>query len=434
LSTLKEHHGAAQDLLDFIDISPSPWHAAAETARRLELLGFSRLDERQRWTLNPGGRHYVLRGGSSIVMFVLGQQPLVATGFRIVGAHTDSPGLRIKPRGAHSADAMIRLGVEIYGGPILATFADRDLSMAGRLALQQADAIESRLVHFPEPLLRLPNLAIHMNRSVNEDGLKFNKQSELPLLMAAARDDLTPRDALLNLLAERAECRADQILGFELNVCDTQKGTFWGPDREYMAASQLDNLASCHAALSALQQLEDPAASCVGALFDHEEIGSESSKGADGSLLADVLERIALGLAIDREGYKRALAKSFLISADMAHAHHPNFPNAYEPQHAARVNAGPVVKINANQRYATDGIGQSRFIRMCETAGVPCQTYTHRTDLACGSTIGPMTAARLGIPAVDVGNPMWAMHSIRESAGVLDHGYMIRVLREFFSE
>jgi len=428
-----EHRSTAQDLLDFVDASPSPWHAVAETAQRLEARGFSTLDEQQAWVLKPGRRHYVVRGGSSIVAFVIGQKPLVETGFRVVGAHTDSPGLRIKPRAAHAVEAMVRLGVEVYGAPILATFADRDLSLAGRISVRRDEDFASRLVQFPKSLIRLPNLAIHMNRAVNEEGLKFNKQTELPLLLAAVKDDLPPQDAFLSLLAGEVSCEPEEIVGFELNVYDTHPGSFWGPQQEFIANSQLDNLASCHAAVTSLAVSQEPPSTCVAVLFDHEEIGSESVKGADGSFLADILERITLGLRGEREDFKRSLARSFLISADMAHAHQPNFPQAYEPQHLVKVNGGPAIKINANQRYATDSAGEAYFVRLCECADVPYQRYTHRTDLGCGSTIGPMTSARLGLKVVDVGSPLWAMHSVRESAGVLDHSYMVRVLQEFFA-
>lgn len=434
MTILPEERAAARDLLDFIDAAPSPWHAVAEMARRLDAAGYFRLGEEQSWRLEPGGRHYVTRGDSSLIAWVQGREPLAMTGYRIVGAHTDSPGLRVKPCAAHAVEGMVRLGVEVYGGPILATYADRDLGLAGRLALRAGQSFESRLIRFRDPMLRLPNLAIHMNRAVNEEGLKFNKQTELPLLLGRLGEELPPQQMLRSLLAQEVDCEPDAILGFELAVCDTQAGAFWGLDREFIAHSRIDNLASCHAGLGALTGASQPPATCVGAFFDHEEIGSESAKGADGSFLADVLERISLASGADREGYKRALAQSFLVSADMAHAHQPSFPQAYEPQHLVKVNDGPVIKINANQRYATDGSGEARFIGICERAGVPYQKYSHRSDLACGSTIGPMTAARLGLAAVDVGNPMWAMHSIRESAGVRDHWYLIRVLQRWFAE
>jgi aspartyl aminopeptidase len=426
-----ESHAHAQDLLDFIDASPSPWHAVETIEQRLTAQGYTRLHEPDAWTLAPGGKHYIVRGGSSLVAFRVGAGPLAEHGFRLVGAHTDSPGLRVKPKGAHG-DGLLRLGVEVYGGPILATFADRDLSLAGRVCVRAAGGIAERRVRFERPLLRLPNLAIHMNRSVNEDGLKLNKQNELPLILAALDEAVKPQARFLGLLAERAGCAAGEILSFDLNVYDTQPGAFWGADGEFIADGQIDNLSSCHAGLAALLAAEAGQHTQVAAFFDHEEIGSESHKGADGSLLGDVLERIAHATATLGPDYKRALARSFLVSADAAHAHHPNFPNAYEPLHHIRVNGGPAVKLNANQRYATDGLGEARFMALCEAAGVPCQKYVHRTDLACGSTIGPMTSARLGLPTVDCGCPMWAMHSARESAGALDQAWFAAVLTRFF--
>ena len=424
----------AQDLLDFIDASPSPWHAVQTCEARLGAAGFSRLDETERWTLQAGARHYVVRGGSSIIAFIVGSQPAVTTGLRLIGAHTDSPGLRLKPKPAEDAAGMVRLGVEVYGGPILATFADRDLSLAGRVNVRTPDGFCSRLVRFHDALLRLPNLAIHMNREVNETGLKFNKQTELPLLLGVAENDTKAEARFRQPIAEALGVEPGDLLTWELNAYDTQKGVFWGVDREFIANSQLDNLASCHAALSALLAAQEPAATCLCAFFDHEEVGSESATGAGGSFISDVISRLAGSAGLDGEDLRRMLARSFFISADMAHAWHPNFPAAYEPCHHATVNAGPVIKSNANQRYSSSADTAARFMAICEKAGVPCQQYAHRTDLGCGSTIGPIIAARLGIPSVDVGSPMWAMHSIRESAGVLDHSYMIAALTAAFAD
>lgn len=423
----------AQDLLDFIDASPSPWHAVETCEARLTAAGFSQLEEAERWTLTAGDRRYVVRGGSSIIAFIVGSQPAATTGLRMIGAHTDSPGLRLKPKPAEEAAGMVRLGVEVYGGPILATFADRDLSLAGRVNVRLPGGFASRLVRFAEPLLRLPNLAIHMNREVNESGLKFNKQTELPLLLGVSEDGTKAEARFRQPIAAALGVEPSDLLTWELNAYDTQKGAFWGVDREFVANSQLDNLASCHAALSALLATREPAATCLCAFFDHEEVGSESATGAGGSFVQDVIARLAASSGLDNEDQRRMLAQSFFISADMAHGWHPNFPAAYEPCHHALVNAGPVIKSNANQRYSTSAETAARFMAICEMAGVPCQQYAHRTDLGCGSTIGPIVAARLGIPSVDVGSPMWAMHSIRESAGVLDHGYMIAALTASFS-
>jgi len=425
-----------QNLLDFIDASPSPWHVVKTIEAQLaaQTPPWQRLDETAKWTLQPGGRYYVVRDDSSIVLFVQGQKPPAETGFKIIGAHTDSPGLRIKPNAASSADGLVRLGVEVYGGPILATFTDRDLSLAGRIAYKNdQDQVDRMPVKFDQPLLRLPNLAIHMNRAVNEEGLKLQKQTELPLILSTSTEEQLPPAYFSALLQQQSGIAAERILSWDLAVYDTQKGAFWGAEREFYANSQLDNLASCHAALQALLNTDGMDATRVCALFDHEEIGSQSNKGADGSFLPDILQRIALSTATDSEDYARALAKSFMISADMAHAYQPNFPNAYDPGHKVIVNKGPVIKVNANHNYSSESVSAAMFADWCEQAGVPYQTYSHRCDLPCGSTIGPITSAKLGIRSIDVGNPMWAMHSLRESAGVLDHDYMIRVMKRFFA-
>jgi aspartyl aminopeptidase len=425
----------AQNLLDFIDAAPSPWHAVGVIEQRLQNYGFERLDENSQWQLSSGGRYYVVRDASSLILFVPGQKPLAETGFKILGAHTDSPGLRVKPNPLMHSDNLLRLAVEVYGGPILATFTDRDLSLAGRLAYQEDDgSVSSCLLNFPQALLRLPNLAIHMNRAVNEDGLKLNKQTELAAIFAAYAEQQLPPTYFQVLLERASGIKAEQILSWELNLYDTQKGSFWGAEQEFIANSQLDNLASCHAGLTALldETILNSDASLVCAFFDHEEIGSESKQGAAGSFLPDVLQRIVGNVDQQPDAWQRVIANSFMISADMAHAYQPNYPAAYEPGHKISMNQGPVIKVNANHRYATDCLSEAQFISYCRQADVPYQKYSHRGDLPCGSTIGPIASAKLGIRTVDVGNPMWAMHSIRESAGVQDHHYMIRVLSCFF--
>ncbi|MEQ1629009.1 MAG: M18 family aminopeptidase, partial [Gallionella sp.] len=319
--------------------------------------------------------------------------------------------------------------VEVYGGPILATFTDRDLSLAGRVVVRVAGRTATRLLRFEQPLLRLPNLPIHMNRDVNEQGLKINKQTESPLILGQLGKDEEAEANLRRLLANAAQVSPADILSWDLAVYDVQPGCLWGVNQEFIADSQLDNLASCHAALTALLATNQATATCVAAFFDHEEVGSESSTGASGSFLADVLSRITFHAQLNEEDRQRAMSQSFFISADMAHAYQPNFPSAFEPGHKALVNAGPVIKNNANQRYTTNAETAARFMAFCETAGVPCQQYAHRADLGCGSTIGPIVAAQLGIASVDVGSPMWAMHSARESAGALDHAYMIEAMK-----
>lgn len=423
----------AQALLDFIDASPSPWHAVDSVASRLKTHGFKSLRENEPWQFKQGGKYYVVRDGSSIIAFVLGQQPIPDSGLRIIGAHTDSPGLRLKPHAAYSTEGMAQLGVEVYGGPILATFTDRDLSLAGRITVQTADGMSSHLVKLDQAIARLPNLAIHMNREVNEKGLLLNKQTGLPLIFGHTANTEAAKQCLTEVLSNTLNVPASAIISWDLTLYDVQKGSFWGMDQEFIANSQLDNLASCHAALEALLGVEKPASTLICALFDHEEVGSESATGAGGSFLLDVIERICHTTQLTAEEKLRGLANSFFISADMAHAFHPNHAGSYEPCHHVHVNQGPVIKTNANQRYSTNATTAARFIQLCQQAGVPYQQYAHRTDLGCGSTIGPIMAAQLGIATVDVGNPMWAMHSIRESAGVLDHSLMISVLTQHFA-
>jgi aspartyl aminopeptidase len=427
-----EAHILAKDLLDFIDASPSPWHAVASAEQRLTAQGFIRLDESASWQLLAGKSYYAIRGGASIIAFRLGQQPIAETGFRIAGAHTDSPGLRLKPHAAFGTDGLVRIGVEVYGGPILATFTDRDLSVAGRVTIRTTTGHETRLIKFDDALMRLPNLAIHMNREVNEKGLKLDKQKELPLIFGETENGFEADQQFLAHIAQALKVEAHNILSFELNVFDTQKGTFWGPNQEFIANSQLDNLASCHAAITALLTARNSETTQVCALFDHEEVGSETATGASGSFLADIIQRISISTGLNQEARLRALAQSFFISADMAHAYHPNHPAAYEPCHHVMINHGPVIKTNANQRYSTDADTAAKFITLCERANVPYQQYAHRTDLGCGSTIGPIVASNLGVASVDIGSPMWAMHSIRESAGVLDHQYMVAVLSALY--
>lgn len=435
---------SAQALLDFIDASPSPWHAVETAKQQLRAAGFVALNETEAWQLKANQAYFVTRNDASIIAFRMGKVPLLETGFAMVGAHTDSPGLRLKPKAAFANNGVMSLGVEVYGGPILATFTDRDLSLAGRVQVRKKGhsenecVYENRLSLFTKSVVRLPNLAIHMNREVNEKGLKLNKQTELPLIFGAmqAQANHSPQEALIHAIADNIAVNPADILSWEFNVYDTQKGTFWGADNAFIANSQLDNLASCHAALTAIISADQPTATTVCALFDHEEVGSESATGAAGTFLKEVITRIIESGATctKQEQQSRILAKSFFISADMAHAYHPNHPSAYEPCHHVHVNHGIVIKNNANQRYATNGDSAAKIILLCEKAQVPYQQYTHRTDLGCGSTIGPMIASGLGVATADIGAPMWAMHSLRESAGVLDHAAMIQVLHTFFAQ
>lgn len=427
----------AHELLSFIDRAPTPFHAVVEVERRLALAGFARLDEREAWTLEPGGRYLVVRGDSSVVAFQLGSRAPSEAGLRLVGAHTDSPNLKLKPRAPLARHGYKQLGVEVYGGVLLSTWLDRDLSLAGRVMVRGERGVEARLVDLGRPLLRVPNLAIHLNREVNTEGLKLNPQQHLPPVYAL--DEPTSGE-LLDAVADAAGVERDAILDHDLSLYDVQRGAISGLDRAFVHTARLDNLASCFAALEALAEAApvDAEATRVIALFDHEEVGSQSLQGAAGNLLVRVVERLVQGHpdttgGAARDAVARATARSLLVSADMAHALHPNYADKHEPQHQPIIGRGPVIKTNANQRYATDGEGAAAFTRACQDAGFSPQAFVTRTDLGCGSTIGPISAAALGVRTVDVGNPMWSMHSCREAAGVVDVELMHRALVHHFA-
>lgn len=367
------------------------------------------------------------RNDSSLAAFVLGGKPPESAGFKIIGAHTDSPNLRLKPNPVFEKNGYIQLGVEVYGGVLLSTWTDRDLSLAGRVVLRSH---ENRLLKINRPLLRIPQLAIHLNRTVNEKGLILNQQMHLPPILTLGKS----KTALNELVAEEIKCRPQDILSMELSLYDVQPGTFAGAEQEFLFAPRLDNLASCHAATLALLQSEGKAAATrVVVLYDNEEVGSETAQGGGSFFLKDVLERIVQGAKKPREALMRSLAHSIFVSADMAHAVHPNYAEMHDANHMPIINKGPVIKTNAGQRYATDGASSAYFESLCEKADVTVQKFAMRSDLACGTTIGPITATNLGVRTVDVGNPMLSMHSAREMAGAKDHGDIIRVFKMFFA-
>ncbi|MFK7988872.1 MAG: M18 family aminopeptidase [Sandaracinaceae bacterium] len=419
---------AARDLLAYIHASPTPWHAVTETTRRLEAAGYRELHERDAWDLGPGDKVYVVRGGSSVLAFELGRKPASEAGFRLVGAHTDSPNLRLKPNPHADGNGMRRLAVETYGGVLLHTWLDRDLSVAGRVVCRDGGAMTSRLVRFDAPLARVTSLAIHLQRGVNEKGLILNKQDHMaPLYSLDASANVVER------VASKLGVNAQDIVSHDLCLYDTLAPSLGGADDEMVFAPRLDNLASCHAGLEALLSCEGPSDATRGVVFyDHEEVGSRSAQGADSPFLPDVLRRLARVGDAGAEAMPRAFARSFMISADMAHALHPNYANVHEPAHQPRLNHGPVIKSNANQRYATDGESSARFLEWARAADVPTQSFVTRSDLGCGSTIGPISAGRLGLRTIDVGNPMLSMHSCREMSGAQDVGMMLAVMRVFF--
>jgi len=410
------------DLFAFIDDSPSPFHAVATAAARLEAGGYSEIDEQAAFA-EPDGKHFVKRGGGLIAW----DRPEAADAscpMRLVGAHTDSPNLRIKPQPETERAGYRQLGVEVYGGPLLNSWLDRDLGLSGRVVTD--DGV--RLCRIDEPLLRVAQLAIHLDRDVNE-GLKLDRQGHLSPIWGESGGG---RD-FLELIAQAAGVEPTAVRAFDVMAHDLTPSSRLGEGGVFYAAPRIDNLASCHAAVTALISSEAAETMSVMSLFDHEEIGSTSHTGADGAFLPDVIERIVIGAGGDRESLLRAITNSWCVSADGAHAVHPNYLDRYEPDHHVRLNAGPVVKMNANVRYASDSVGLAMFSRVCEAAGVPMQSYVHRTNLACGSTIGPLTAANLGMRTVDVGSAQLSMHSAREMGGSDDPAHLTAALTTFLA-
>jgi aspartyl aminopeptidase len=423
----------ALDLIAYIDRGMTPYHAVKESERRLEQAGFQRLSERDVWALKAGSRAFVSRNGSSLIAFEVGRRSPALAGFKMIGAHTDSPNLKLKPRASYAKSGYRQVGVEVYGGVLYSTWLDRDLSIAGRVTARRGGQIETVLVDLAVPVCRIPNLAIHLNREVNSEGLKLNAQNHLPPIWALEGDAVS-EDALFERIAQAAGVPAQDLLDHDLSLYDTQKGALSGFDDAFIQSPRLDNLASCHAAIGAL--LESAGSPGDGtrliALYDHEEVGSQSAHGAQGPFLRSVLERILEAHPESApQSFPRAIAASFLISSDMAHAIHPNYADRHEPQHSPVMGRGPVIKSNANQRYATDAESAAHFHALCKEAGFSPQSFVTRTDLGCGSTIGPITAAQLGVKTVDVGNPMLSMHSIREMAGAADTEMMHTVLSLF---
>jgi aspartyl aminopeptidase len=421
----------AQDLIRFVDASPTPYHAIQETKRRLQEAGFQELKESERWFLK-GRKYYAVRGGTSLIAFIIGSEtPALYNGFKIVGAHTDSPNLKLKPNYAYTQTGYLQFGVEPYGGGVWRTWLDRDLHVAGRIVFRAPDGrLFSRLANMENVTVSIPGLAIHLDREVNENGA-INNQTDLPAIVSLENVD---SDTFNRWLLGPGLPADTKIVSTALSLCDNQNGTLSGFHNEFIRSGRLDDLASCHQAITALVNTEGSRETCVVSLCDHEEVGSGSAQGANGPFLKNTLERIAEMMGITNvSDFQRALSKSFCISSDMAHAAHPNHPRKEEPRHIIKIGGGPVIKWNADQRYATTDVSAAIFANVCDIAGVQYQTFVSRSDARCGSTIGPITAKELGIPAVDVGIPMLAMHSIREQCGVNDHFAMEKAFETFFS-
>ncbi len=427
-------------LLAFLQCSPTPFHAVQTMVRQLEAEGFSRLSESDDWQprLARGrGRFYVTRNDASIVAFIL-NRPLPEAGFRLLGAHTDSPCLKVKPEPEMIVHDYLQLGVEIYGGALLNPWFDRDLSLAGRLSfLDESGELQHALVDFEKAMAVIPSLAIHLDREANK-ARTVNAQKHLPPVLMKLPDGhdgkVDFRKILLGLLqAQHPDRQAESVIDYELAFYDTQPAAVTGLHDDFISSARLDNLLSCYVGLQALLSAK-VTENAVLVCNDHEEVGSQSAGGAQGDFLRSVLERIC----VDDKGspssarYSRVMDRSMLISADNAHGVHPNYADRHDANHGPLLNRGPVIKVNANQRYATSSETSAIFRLLCQQADVPVQSFVVRTDMACGSTIGPISAAGLGVRTLDVGVPTFAMHSIRELAGRWDAYYLYRAVREFF--
>jgi aspartyl aminopeptidase len=434
-------HDPVTALIEFIAAAPTPYHAVEQAAGRLARAGFTLLHEHEPWSLKPGARVYVTRGGSSLAAFVLGDRPPQEAGFALVGSHTDSPNLRVKPRPDVSAHGYRQVAIEPYGGVLLTTWLDRDLSVAGRVVVDDGSPSgRTHLCDLRRPILRIPNLAIHLNRSVNTEGLKLNPQTHMVPVLGLDRDGDASESALLDALAaelgkQGVACDASKVVAFDLCLYDVQPPSVGGLQDEFIFSARLDNLASCHAALAALLSARSARAETRGiVLYDHEEVGSQSAQGAGSPFLRDTLARLVDAAAPgEPSALSRAIARSLLISADMAHAVHPNYAERHEPGHRPVLGGGPVLKTNFSQSYASDAETSARFALLCRKAGVTPQQFVTRSDQACGSTIGPITAGRTGMRTVDIGNPLLSMHSVREMAATADVAAMQKVLDAFFA-
>ncbi|PPK52078.1 M18 family aminopeptidase [Marinobacter persicus] len=421
-----EHTEFNNDLIEFLDRSPTPWHAVNTMKSRLDEAGFQQLDERDTWSLEQGQGYYVIRNGSSIIAFRTGEKSPVEAGIRMVGAHTDSPCLKVKPNPEIRRKGFFQLGVEVYGGVLLNPWFDRDLSLAGRVTVLDEDGqVKDTLVNFKKPVAIIPSLAIHLDREANSSRT-VNAQTDLPpvMMQVPETDTTTFADLLKTQIASEAGINADKVLGYELSFYDAQGASTVGLREEFLASARLDNLLSCYIGLESLMNASgDQPALLV--CNDHEEVGSMSAEGAQGPFLSNVLDRWC---GADKA---RTIARSMMISADNAHGIHPNYMDRHDENHGPVLNQGPVIKVNHNQRYATNSRSAALYRHISDELGLPHQSFVVRSDMGCGSTIGPLTAGTLGITTLDIGVPQFAMHSIRELVGTRDGFTLYRVLKAY---
>lgn len=423
----------AQELIDFIYDSPSAFHVVLNTKLNLMEHGFTELGLRDKWDIKKGGKYFVTKNDSALVAFIVGTGEIEEEGIRIVGAHTDSPTFRIKPSPEMTNDGYLKLNTEVYGGPILNTWMDRPLSIAGRVSLKSDSILypETRLVNIQKPILIIPNLAIHMNNKVNS-GIELDKQVDMLPLMGLTGDDFVKEDHLKKVIAIELECPVEDIVDFDLYLYEYEKGSIIGENNEFISCGKLDDLAMVHAGIEALINTEAGPSTKMMVCFDNEEVGSGTKQGAGSPMLKNIIERLIFKLGKDQEDVLRALYSSYIISADMAHALHPSRGEKHDPVNRPLMNKGPAIKVNANQNYTTDSDSNTVYELLCKNADIPVQKFVNRSDVRGGSTIGPISSSQIDIRSIDIGNPMLAMHSIRELGGVLDHYYVFRSFEEFY--
>lgn len=427
-------------LLKFLDASPVNFLAARNIACELEQNGYRRLAPQQPLgELKAGDKVYVTKNDSSVYAFHLGRKPLAETGFHMICAHSDSPTFRVKPHAEMTGEGgLVRLNTEVYGGPILSTWFDRPLTLAGRVIVRGKDAMspETMLMHVRRPLLQISNLAIHFNRQVN-DGVKLSKQKDMLPLLGLINDELEQGNLLMNVIVEELSKQRpvshEDILDFDLYLADTQPACTFGVHDEFISSGRLDDLSMCFAGLEALIAAPESDTTQVLAIFDNEETGSQTKQGAASPFLAFMLKRIGMAQSGSEEAFYQAVERAFMISADNAHAWHPNYPEKYDPTNHPMLGGGPVIKFNAAQKYASDAASAAVFASLCEKAGVPCQRFVNHSDVAGGSTLGNILASSIPLRGVDMGNAILAMHSCRETGSVRDHEYCVKAFTEFFN-
>lgn len=424
----------ALELIDFLYDSPTAFHAVDNIKDILSNEGFKELDSKKRWNLKKGGKYYVTTNDSAIIAFCMGSGKPQEEGFKIIGAHNDAPGFKVKPMPEMTSEgSYFKLNTEVYGGPILNTWYDRPLSIAGRVVLRSENPLYpvTRLVNINKPLMIIPNLAIHMNRDVN-NGMKINPQVDTLPLVSMINSEFEKDNYLVKIIAEQLNVDMNEIIDFDLYLYEYEKGSIIGLNEEFISSSRIDDLELVYAGLKAMISTESFKGVNVLACFDNEEVGSSTKQGAGSDFLAFTLERIVLASGGDREDFLRSLGSSFLISADVAHAVHPNLGSKHDPIVRPIVNKGPVIKMAASQSYTSDADSSAVYEEICKKAGVPVQKFVNRSDLRGGSTIGPISSTHLPIRSVDMGTALLAMHSIRELCGVTDHYYTIKSFEEFY--